>query len=206
MSFEILSLDFTGTILTMDLIDYFWNEAVPRHYAEEHGMSLEDARKVVQRAYDEVGPRDLKWYLPSYWLGRFGLKVDIWTLLEESWPKAKIYEDAERALPTLSERHRLIIVSNASREFIEFFFKKEGHRAYRIFSTVSDMGVLSKGPGVYRFISRELETTSILHVGDDFVQDYLNPRMAGLGSLLLNREASGSRERDVITSLEELLV
>ncbi len=205
MNFEILSLDFTGTIVTMDMIDYFWNEAIPRHYAEEHGVSLEDARKAVQQAYDEVGPRDLRWYLPKYWLERFDLKVDMGTLLEESWPKARVYGDAERAISALSERYKLIIVSNASREFIEFFFKKKGYRAYRIFSTVSDLGVLSKEPRVYRFISKELKTSSILHVGDDFVQDYLNPRMAGLSSLLLNREASESREKDVITSLEELL-
>lgn len=205
MNFEVLSLDFTGTIMTMDMIDYFWNEAIPRHYAQEHGISLEDAKKVVQQGYDGVGSRDLRWYLPKYWLERFGLKVDIETLLEESWPKAKIYEDAERAISILSERYKLIIVSNASREFIEFFLNKKGYKAYRIFSTVSDLGILSKEPKVYKFISKELKTSSILHVGDDFVQDYLNPRIAGLNSLLLNREASESREKDVITSLEELL-
>jgi len=206
LSAEVLSLDFTGTIVTMDMIDHFWNEAIPRHYAEENGVPVDRAKEKIQREYDEIGPRDLKWYLPKYWLDRFGLKVSMDVLLEESWHMVKVYRDAEKALPILTKNYKVIIVSNASKEFIEFFLKKKGFKIYKVFSTVSDLGVLSKLPQVYKYISKELKTESILHVGDDFVQDYLNPRMAGLNSLLLNREASESREKDVITSLEELLV
>lgn len=205
MNFEILSLDFIGTIITTDMVDYFWNYAIPQHYAEEHSLPFEEAKRVVQQGYDEVGPRDLRWYLPKYWLDTFDLKVDVTTLLEESWPKAQVYRDAEKAISILSERHKLIIVSNASREFIEFFLRKKGYKVYRVFSTVSDFSLVAKEPEVYRSISKELGTSSILHVGDDFVQDYLNPRIAGLNSLFLSRDASKWRGKDVIVSLEELL-
>lgn len=202
---KVLSLDFVGTLITMDMLDYFWNTIIPRHYSEEKGIEFGEAKRFVLEEYDKVGVNDLRWYLPEYWLKRFGLSVSKEKLLKESLSRLKIYQDAERALPKLLRSYEVVIISNASKEFIEAFLSYKRLKVRETFSTVSDLGVTSKSPQVYRKIMRELKENRPLHVGDDFVQDFLNPRVAGWDSLLLNREASNRREKDVIVSLEELL-
>ena len=202
---DVISLDFAGTLITMDMIDYFWNEAIPRYYAKERGISLEEAREFILSEYDKIGMKDLRWYLPRYWLDRFKLKVSIEELLRESLRYLKVFEDVRKALPKITSKFTTIIVSNASREFIEAFLEHEKIKIDKVFSTVTDLGVISKTPEVYKKIGKEMGNRKILHVGDDFVQDFINPRIAGWRSLLLNREASDRKGKDVISSLEELV-
>ncbi len=202
---DVISLDFAGTLVTMDMIDYFWNEAIPRHHAKEKGISLEEAKEFVLSEYDKIGMKDLRWYLPRYWLDRFKLKVSIEELLKESLRYLKVFEDVRKALPKITSKFTTIIVSNASREFIETFLEHEKIRIDKVFSTVTDLGVISKTPEVYKKIGKEMDNRKILHIGDDFVQDFINPRVAGWRSLLLNREATDRKGGDVISSLEELV-
>jgi len=89
-----ISFDMDGTLVKPHFSEEFWNETIPELYAESKKMAYEEAKEYVLRAYDSVGDLDMRWYLPSYWLERFGLRTDAKELM------AILTKESERK-PTL---------------------------------------------------------------------------------------------------------
>jgi HAD superfamily hydrolase (TIGR01549 family) len=181
-----ISLDLDGTIVKPEWVDYVWNEAMPELYAEQEGISAEEARQILFRAYDEVGKEDIRWYLIPYWFKRFRIRKDCREFIAERSHRIELYDDAVEVLWLL---RRAIILTNAPRELAEAEVKVIEGRApvkLRLYSAVSDFGTLKKDPAFYRWVlEREGE---FVHVGDDYSNDYLAPRLAGLKSYYLDRK------------------
>jgi len=69
-------LDMDGTLLDLHFDDHFWQEHLPRRYAERHGIDPERARRHLQaRFLREEGT--LNWYCLDYWSRELGLAVDL---------------------------------------------------------------------------------------------------------------------------------
>jgi HAD superfamily hydrolase (TIGR01549 family) len=102
---------------------------------------------------------------------------------------------------------RLIIVSNAGREFIELELEKTEMTGCfeRIFSSTSDFGVVKKTARLYQRVCSILGVSSqeIVHVGDDRKFDFEVPRRLGMVAYHLDRTGKHQGEF-VIHSLEEL--
>jgi putative hydrolase of the HAD superfamily len=206
MKVRFVSLDLDGTIVNRDYVDYFWLELVPTLYSERHGLNLEDAKREVQRQYDEIGPKDLRWYNPEYWFQRFGLDSGMlsWAL-EEAGRFVKPYRDALEFIEAVKGEVQLVLSTSASREFIKLVFARvpELEQAFaHVFSSTSDFSLPGKPPEFYKAILKQLgaEPSEIIHAGDDEEADYRIPASLGIRAFLVDRNGVKG-----ISSLLELL-
>ncbi len=202
-----ISFDVDGTIVDGRFMDRFWNELIPRYYSEKHGVSYSDALGFVKRCYDEVGDKDLRWYLPEYWFRRFQLDIQLRDVLEEFRDELKIYPDALEVLEKLKRRYRLIAVSNAVREIMDFELAELSGFFWKTFSCPSDLGDIRRKPEIYLKICRSinLKPSGLLHIGDHPYFDFEVPTKAGIRSILIDRGGSKIGKVDGhIKSLKEI--
>jgi 5'-nucleotidase len=67
-------LDMDGTLLDLHFDNHFWQEHVPRRYAERHGLAVAAARaEIVARC--RVVEGTLEWYCVDYWTRQLGLDI-----------------------------------------------------------------------------------------------------------------------------------
>jgi 5'-nucleotidase len=67
-------LDMDGTLLDKYFDDFFWEEYVPRIFAEQNRMSPEQARKELLKRYQSV-ESTLQWTDLDYWSEQLGLDI-----------------------------------------------------------------------------------------------------------------------------------
>jgi len=205
---KVISFDLDGTLFDNMFVDSVWLEEIPRLYSVEKGVSVEDARKVVRREYDGVGKERLEWYDIHYWIRRFGLNVEAKELLRNFEHRIKPYPEVPKVLEQLKHRgFRLVVVTNAIREFVELELEKAEMKDCfeRVFSSTSDFGVVKKTVKLYQRVCDILGISAheMIHVGDDRKFDFDVPRRLGILAFHLDR--TGKQEGElVIHSLEEL--
>ena len=165
-----------------------WEEGVPALYAEEKGLSLEEALRRVTEEYAEVGPERVEWYDLRYWFRRFGLKGDWRELLERYKGHIRVYPEVKSVLQRLSREYDLFIVSNTCRDFLDLQIRELRPYFTRIFSAPTDFGML-KSPELFTKICRELgvRPQAMVHIGDVRRFDFEAPREAGITAFLLDR-------------------
>ncbi|MBC7081747.1 MAG: HAD family hydrolase [Thermoplasmatales archaeon] len=202
-----ISFDLDGTLVSTDYVDAVWLEKIPEIYALKYGVSFEEAKEYVEKEYLKIGPEALEWYDLDYWIKKFDLNVKSEDILESCIENLHLYPDALKILEKLSKKYELIIISNASREFINIETEFLGIKKYfkRIFSSVSDFKKTKKDEEVYRKVCEIIGKNSneIVHVGDNYEFDYLVPLKAGIKSFYLDRKGIMNGE-DVIKNLLEL--
>jgi len=202
-----ISFDMDGTLIAPEFTDWVWGDGIPKLYAQKAGLSFEDAKAYVEQEYRKVGEGAIEWYDIKYWFRFFALGSNWETLMERYVDKITLFPDAKTILEQLKGRFKLILISNAGREFIDVELKATGLRRYfdRIFSATSDFKQVKKTLGVYRRICEILEVSppEMVHVGDHYEFDYLVPRALGISSFYLDRSAPKGGD-SVIRDLEEL--
>jgi putative hydrolase of the HAD superfamily len=203
---RVLSVDLDGTIIDERFAEHFWMEFMPELYAERKGVPLEEAQRVVRTAYDEVGPMDLRWYMPDYWLRRFGIDADPRALILENAGWIRMYPDAEELLRGLGDGVLLVASTNSARIFAEVYEEVLGIRFHAIMSCVSDFGVPRKYADFYREAARRLGVApgEIVHVGNDPVWDLEMPLSAGVDAYLLDRRGCGGRGARCVDDLRKV--
>jgi len=207
---SVVSLDFAGTIAPKDFIDYFWLTLIPKFYSLKYGVGIEEAYRYVISEYESVSTDDVNWYLPNYWLERFGLIEYRDVMLSMLNDYVTVYSEVPTVLTKLRENGiEIVIVSNTAIEFIDVFFNKYGElRKFfsKVYSCVSHFGIPRKSKEFYLRVIEDLgvKPSNVVHVGDDVVYDFEVPRSLGIKAYLLDR--SGKRKSPLtISSLTELL-
>ena len=71
---DTILLDMDGTLLDKYFDDHFWEEYVPKIFAETHKMSAEKARKELLQRYQQV-ENTLQWCDLDYWSKQLGLDI-----------------------------------------------------------------------------------------------------------------------------------
>ena len=71
---DTILLDMDGTLLDKYFDDHFWEEYVPKIFAETNGLSLKEARKKLLQRYQSV-ENTLQWTDLDYWSERLGLDI-----------------------------------------------------------------------------------------------------------------------------------
>jgi 5'-nucleotidase len=104
-------LDMDGTLLDLHFDTYFWLEHVPKRYAEENELALEQAREYLYGRYRQV-EGTLDWYCVDYWSGQLNLDIEL--LKAEVEHLISVRPDVIPFLQALqaADKHR-ILVTNA---------------------------------------------------------------------------------------------
>jgi putative hydrolase of the HAD superfamily len=77
---DTVMLDMDGTLLDLNFDNYFWQTLLPRHYADKHGLSFDEARQqLIARYHSNTGT--LAWYCLDYWQAE--LDIDLMILKHE---------------------------------------------------------------------------------------------------------------------------
>lgn len=71
---DIVLLDMDGTLLDLNFDNAFWQEHLPRHYAETQGLPLEAARAYLEPLFMSWRGR-LEWYCVDHWSRELDLDV-----------------------------------------------------------------------------------------------------------------------------------
>jgi len=205
---KVISFDLDGTLFDNMFVDSVWLEEIPRLYSVEKGVSFDEARKTVKREYDLVGKERLEWYDIYYWIRKFGFNVEAKELLRNFENRIRAYPEVSNVLEQLKQRgFRLVVVTNAIREFVELELEKAEMKDCfeRVFSSTSDFGVVKKTVKLYQRVCDILGVSpqEMIHVGDDWNFDFDIPRRLGILAFHLDRTGEHGGEF-VIQSLEEL--
>jgi HAD superfamily hydrolase (TIGR01509 family) len=121
-------LDMDGTLLDLHFDTFFWMQHLPKRYAEQHNMSLEQvAEKLARRMSDFQGT--LNWYCTDFWSEEFdldilALKQEIDHLIGER-PYARSFLEA---LGT--HKKQRVLVTNAHRDSVDLKFALTGIEAH----------------------------------------------------------------------------
>lgn len=205
MDIRILSFDLTGTLATFRYCDSVWFEGLPRLYAQKNALSVDEARTVLRKAYDEIGEEALEWYDIKYWFNRFGLGTGWAELLQQHSHTIEFYDETQGVLERCSQSYDLVLITNAAREFVEVETPSITKYFRKVISSVSDFGEVKKHPEFYARVCDSLgvDPSAWVHVGDHWQFDFMAPRGIGMTSFFLDRKKERSGEF-IIHSLGEL--
>jgi putative hydrolase of the HAD superfamily len=188
---KILSFDMDGTLIDQCFADAVWLEGLPRLYAQERGIGFSESKKYLLGEYDRIGSESIEWYTIQYWLKKLHLSTNWKSLLESYRDKIKVYPEVPPVLDFLKEKFILIIISNAAREFLTIELEETNLQHYfsHIFSAVTDFHQTKKDITIYEKICHilQIKPTDIIHVGDNYLFDYLVPQKLGITTFYLNR-------------------
>jgi putative hydrolase of the HAD superfamily len=207
-STKVVSFDLDGTITDTSFVDSVWLKGIPRSYALKNGLTFEDAKNRVMKEYSKIGKKRLQWYDLSYWINKLGLEVSPEEVLSSFRHKIRIFPDVREVLEEFRDRRlRLIVVTNARREFVDLELEttKIGHYFERVFSSTSDFGLIKKSVSVYRKVCSicDVSPEEMIHVGDDECFDFDVPCKLGITAFYLDRTGEHSGEH-VINNLKQL--
>ncbi len=203
---RVVSFDLDGTITDSSFADSVWLEGIPRVYALEKRISFENAKRKVKGEYDKVGRGKLEWYSLDYWIKKFGLNISPSEVLKSYKYRIKIFPEVRRVLENLkSKGFRLIVISNAQREFVDLELEETHITHYfdRVFSSTSDFRLIKDAAGLYYGVCRicDIAPQEMAHVGDDRYFDFEVPKKLGILAFYLDRTGQCSEE----TAIHNLL-
>jgi HAD superfamily hydrolase (TIGR01549 family) len=204
---RIVSFDLDGTITDISFVDSVWLEGMPRQYALKNDVSFEVARRKVMDDYAKIGKERLEWYDLSYWINRLGLDISPKEVLSSFQHRIKIFPEVLEVLEELRDGgFRLIMVTNARREFVDLELEKTRvmHYFERVFSSTSDFGLVKNTVSLYRKVCSicNVSPNEMVHVGDDERFDFEVPNKLGITAFYLDRADQRSGEF-VVRSLKE---
>jgi putative hydrolase of the HAD superfamily len=118
----------------------------------------------------------------------------------------RTYPEVHEVIEKLHQKFKLIIITNGMRELSEIEIEQTGLKNYfdRVFSATSDFGIVKKTGEFYSKIMKTIGVSpdEIVHIGDNWVFDYLAAREAGIRAFFLDRDGKQSGDF-VVRDLKE---
>lgn len=144
-------LDMDGTLLDLNFDNHFWQEFVPRRYAERHGLSLDEAHRLLVPRFKSMEGR-LEWYCLDHWsqelhLDLPGLKEEVAGLIA-ILPHVTEFLDAVRA-----SGRRLVLVTNAHPRSLSLKMERTSlHAFFDAIICSHDFGIPKETPDFWRLL------------------------------------------------------
>jgi len=208
MGIEIVSFDVDGTLVDPDYNNLIWQKALPALVAKKQNIDFETALHMVQKEYDLVGEKNIKWYDIRYWIEFYELDLDYKILLQMYENEIKTYPEVHSVLDQLKDKYQIICISSMPREFLKPKIKYLEKYLQSTFSALTDYKQL-KNKKVYQKVCHKINILpdKVLHIGDSEKSDYIAAKDAGMKSLLIDRHKIGYYKNypdSVITNLSEI--
>ncbi|MFX0092582.1 MAG: HAD family hydrolase, partial [Candidatus Hodarchaeota archaeon] len=119
---EYVLIDMDGTLLDLYFDDYFWEEFVPKKYAEKYNLSIIEAKKNLFAKY-KAEEGTLNWTDVDYWSKTFDL--DLASLKEQIKHLIHVHPYAETFLQMLKKAGKTVfLLTNAHFKSLEIKMKK----------------------------------------------------------------------------------
>lgn len=197
-----ISFDAEGTLVTPDFSTAIWHEAIPALYAQKKGMDLAAAKKCISEEYDKVGDQRLEWYDIEYWFKCLDLGSPE-PVIQASLDKIRYYPEAKEVVSSLAGRYKLIVASGTPLKLLRLLLRDIENYFAGIFSSTSHYRQF-KSPEFYLKICEEMgvDPGEVIHVGDHWQFDVLNPQRCGIRAIFLDR--LGRNHQGSITDLRQL--
>lgn len=189
---KVISFDMDGCLTDEEFDDTFYFIELPSIIAKKKKIPFSEAFEFATKSYDSM-KGEKEWTDPTYWIKRFEIDDSFKDIVKNLKKELKHYRDAIPVLESLKKDYRLIIISSATRHFLDLKLDEENIRQYfeAAYSMSDDFGTMKKEPEIYKEICRKLkvDVSEIVHVGDSRTHDYENPTKAGIKAFLLERKA-----------------
>lgn len=202
---KVISFDMDGCLTDEEFDDTFYFIELPSIIAKKRKIPFSEAFEFATKSYDSMRGKK-EWTDPIYWLKRFGIESSLQEIVKNLKKELKHYRDAIPVLKSLKKDYRLIVISSATRHFLDLKLDEENLRQYfeATYSMSDDFGTMKKEPEIYKQICKKLGITTdeIVHVGDSRIHDYENPTKAGIKAFLLERKTSDKKDSVVHTLYE----
>ena len=199
---KIISFDVEGTLVSHEFSEVLWHEAIPLCYAKKYGIDTDRARIITTEEFEKIGYQRMEWYDAGYWFKRFQLG-DPEPVIRSCLDKISYYPEVKEVLSSLAAHFELIAASGVPLYLLAYLLKDVEHYFTRVFSATSQYNQL-KTPYFYSQICQtmEVEPVRIVHVGDNWNTDFLNPREVGINAFYLDR--AGGNSADSLADLTQL--
>lgn len=143
-----------GTLLDLGFDIRFWQELVPRRYAESRRMTVDEARRLMQPIF-EATHGTLDWYCIDYWSR--ALSLDIAALKRATRHQVAWLPKAREFLVRLrSSGRRIVLVTNAHPETLAI---KDAHlglrRAFDAMYSSHELGAAKESTGFWPRLARQ---------------------------------------------------
>jgi putative hydrolase of the HAD superfamily len=115
-------LDMDGTLLDLNFDNHFWKEFVPSRYAEQHGLSLSEAKRQLEPLFKSMEGK-LEWYCLDYWSS--ALQLDITGLKTELAELIAVLPHVTNFLSKIQKSpKKVLLVTNAHRNSLNLKMEK----------------------------------------------------------------------------------
>jgi 5'-nucleotidase len=183
-------VDMDGTLLDRHFDNFFFEEELPRRYANLHGLSFEESRERLMAMYRSV-EGELSWTDLDYWTIRVG--IDVVAMQRELQHLIGFLPGAEDFLKAVRTKgKRIIVLTNAHQTGVAVKSAKTGLNRYvdRIVDAF-EVGYLKMRkeywPACRRLV--EFDPSRVLYVDDD--EDCLTAaRQFGIATIIHSAKSS----------------
>lgn len=105
-------LDMDGTLLDLHFDNFFWRQHIPKVFAEQNNLSIEQAQQQVLSWYQEK-EGTLDWYCIDYWSEKLAIDIPAQKLAAQS--RIDFRPGAQQFLQVLAEdpNKRVVLLTNA---------------------------------------------------------------------------------------------
>lgn len=114
---DTLMLDMDGTVLDLAYDNYMWLTHLPKAWAAQNDMPVEDARQYLLEKFG-AAQGDLRWYCLDHWSDQLGL--DVYQLHRDNHHRIGFLPGALEFLERIREAEvRLLLVTNSHRNTLD---------------------------------------------------------------------------------------
>jgi putative hydrolase of the HAD superfamily len=147
-------LDMDGTLLDLAFDNWFWQQHLPRVFAQKNGLPLQQAISLLAQRID-AHAGTLNWYSLDFWSQETG--IDLTTLTQESSAHIRLRPHALEFLERLSSApQNILLTTNAHPATLHIKLERTGiGRFFNVLISSHDYGAAKEDPRFWKALQQQ---------------------------------------------------